>query len=77
MRLWNLVTGKKAGVLNFGRDILESVKEGKWSSGEGKRIVWDSRGEEYAVAFERGVVVFGIVSTYRGIFLTQKFRFRH
>jgi protein MAK11 len=62
MRLWNLVTGKKAGVLNFGREILESVKEGKWSSGEGKGIVWDSRGEEYAVAFERGVVVFGIVS---------------
>ena len=26
MRLWNLVTGKKAGVLNFSRDILQSVK---------------------------------------------------
>ena len=62
MRLWNLVTGKKAGVLNFTREILESVKEGKWSSGEGRKISWDSRGEEYAVAFERGVVVFGIVS---------------
>lgn len=63
MRLWNLVTGKKAGVLNFGREILEGVKEGKWNSGEGRRITWDSRGEEYAVAFERGLVVFGIVSS--------------
>lgn len=26
MRLWNLVTGKKAGVLNFGRDVLQAVK---------------------------------------------------
>ncbi|EER25294.1 WD domain, G-beta repeat containing protein [Coccidioides posadasii C735 delta SOWgp] len=62
MRLWNLVTGKKAGVLNFGRDVLETVKEGKWSNGEGKKIVWDSAGQEFAVAFDRGVVVFGIDS---------------
>ena len=34
MRLWNLVTGKKAGVLNFGREELMSVKESKYSSGE-------------------------------------------
>ncbi|GAD96405.1 60S ribosome biogenesis protein Mak11, putative, partial [Paecilomyces variotii No. 5] len=59
MRLWNLVTGKKAGVLNFGREILQSVKEGKWGTGEGRRIVWDVAGEEFAVAFERGAVVFG------------------
>jgi protein MAK11 len=59
MRLWNLVTGKKAGVLNFGREMLESVKEGRYSSGEGRRIEWNPRSEEYAVAFERGAVVFG------------------
>lgn len=62
MRLWNLVTGKKAGVLNFSRELLQSVKEGKWSSGEGRRIAWNPAGEEFAVAFEWGVVVFGIVS---------------
>lgn len=62
MRLWNLVTGKKAGVLNFGKDILQSVKEGKWSTGEGRKIVWNSQGEEFAVAFEWGAVVFGVVS---------------
>jgi protein MAK11 len=62
MRLWNLVTGKKAGVLNFGREILVSVKEGKWSSGEGRRLAWNAAGEEFAVAFEWGAVVFGVVS---------------
>lgn len=59
MRLWNLVTGKKAGVLNFSRDILQSVKEGKYSSGEGRRIKWSPDGTEFAVSFERGAVIFG------------------
>ncbi|KAL3472183.1 WD40-repeat-containing domain protein [Aspergillus californicus] len=63
MRLWNLVTGKKAGVLNFNRDILQSVKEGRWSTGEGRKIVWNSKGDEFAVVFEWGAVVFGIDST--------------
>ncbi|RAL05850.1 putative 60S ribosome biogenesis protein Mak11 [Aspergillus ibericus CBS 121593] len=63
MRLWNLVTGKKAGVLNFNREILQSVKEGKWSTGEGRKIVWNAKGDEFAVAFEWGAVVFGIDST--------------
>lgn len=62
MRLWNLVTGKKAGVLNFSRDMLASVGEGRFQSGEGRRVIWDREGEEFAVAFERGVVVFGIDS---------------
>ncbi|KAK2748296.1 hypothetical protein FQN57_000954 [Myotisia sp. PD_48] len=62
MRLWNLVTGRKAGVLNFGREVLTAAKEGKWGSGEGRKIIWDSSGEEFAVGFERGVVVFGIDS---------------
>lgn len=63
MRLWNLVTGKKAGVLNFDRELLTSVNETKWSSGEGRRIAWNAAGEEFAVAFEWGAVVFGIDST--------------
>jgi protein MAK11 len=60
MRLWNLVTGKKAGVLSFSREILSAVGEGRFGSGEGRRVVWDSEGEEFAVGFERGAVVFGI-----------------
>lgn len=62
MRLWNLVTGKKAGVLNFSRELLSAVGEGRFGTGEGHRVVWDEEGEEYAVAFERGIVVFGIDS---------------
>lgn len=64
MRLWNLVTGRKAGVLNFTREMLQGVKESRHSTGEGRRIAWDSEGEEFAVAFEWGVVVFGIVSFF-------------
>ncbi|KMK54501.1 60S ribosome biogenesis protein Mak11 [Aspergillus fumigatus Z5] len=63
MRLWNLVTGKKAGVLNFSKEVLQSVKEGRWSTGEGRKIEWNLKGEEFAVAFEWGAVVFGIDST--------------
>lgn len=59
MRLWNLVTGKKAGVLNFDKALLQSVKEGKYSSGEGRKIRWNPKGTEFVVAFERGAVVFG------------------
>lgn len=82
MRLWNLVTGKKAGVLNFGREILVSVKEGKWSSGEGRRLAWNAAGEEFAVAFEWGAVVFGVVSllelisTLSDLMLTSQYRTR-
>ncbi|KAK2785941.1 hypothetical protein FQN52_008208 [Onygenales sp. PD_12] len=58
MRLFNLLAGKKEGALNFDRKLLEAVKEGKWSSGEGRKIEWNSEGSELAVAFERGVVVY-------------------
>ena len=61
MRLWNLVTGKKAGVLNFERELLQGVGEGRWASGEGRRVEWNAVGEEFIVAFERGCVVFGMV----------------
>ena len=61
MRLWNLVTGKKAGVLNFERNVLQGVGERRWASGEGRRVRWNNLGEEFVVAFERGCVVYGIV----------------
>ena len=60
MRLWNLVTGKKAGALGFEREMLNEVGEGKWSSGEGRRVVWDAEGEQFVVVFERGALVFGV-----------------
>jgi protein MAK11 len=64
MRLWNLVTGKKAGVLNFERGILGEVGEGKYSSGEGRKVAWGATdvGEEFCVGFERGILVFGMDS---------------
>ena len=71
MRLWNLVTGKKAGVLNFGREVLQSVKESRYSHGEGKKIEWSADGKEFAVAFERGAVVFGEDSKPKCRFLPQ------
>lgn len=68
MRLWNLVTGKKAGVLDFGRDVLAEVGEGRRSTGEGRRVVWgggETGGDEFAVAFDRDVLVFGMDSKVR------------
>lgn len=61
MRLWNLVTGKKAGVLNFEKGLLRGVGEGKWGSGEGRKVKWNGAGEEYLVMFERGALLFGLV----------------
>lgn len=62
MRLWNLVTGKKAGVLNFNKDMLQQVGEGKWGTGEGRKVEWDIEGEEFVVGFEKGAVIFGMDS---------------
>ncbi|KAI4868468.1 WD40 repeat-like protein [Hypoxylon rubiginosum] len=65
MRLWNLMTAKKAGVLNFSRDMLQEVGEGKHSSGEGRRVVWGNTedGDEFCVGFDRNALVFGMDST--------------
>ena len=64
MRLWNLITGKRAGVLNFSREVLSSVGiEGVGKgheTGEGRRVVWDTKGEEFAVGFDKGAVVYGV-----------------
>ncbi|MCJ1471841.1 hypothetical protein MMC13_000482 [Lambiella insularis] len=62
MRLWNLVTGKKAGVLTFEREILKGIGGGKWASGEGRKIEWNGNGDEFVVGFESGAVVFGMDS---------------
>ena len=67
MRLWNLETGKKSRVLNFDKELLIEIGEGRHSTGEARRIVWgssrDKEGEEedeFAVGFERDVLVFGV-----------------
>jgi protein MAK11 len=67
MRLWNLVTGKKAGVLNFGSEVLSEIGEGRFGSGEGRKVAWGSTevGEEFCVGFEWGILVFGMDSKPR------------
>ncbi|KAG5931830.1 hypothetical protein E4U53_001577 [Claviceps sorghi] len=64
MRLWNLVTGKKAGVLSFNKDMLRQAGEGRHSTGEGRKVVWGSAdgADEFAVGFDRDIVVFGMDS---------------
>jgi protein MAK11 len=67
MRLWNLITGKKAGVLNFDRHMLTEVGEGRYAAGEGRKVRWGSTeaGDEFCVGFERGALVFGMDSKPR------------
>ncbi|KAK8124798.1 WD40-repeat-containing domain protein [Apiospora kogelbergensis] len=60
MRLWNLLTGKKAGVLNFGRDLLQEIGEPRHSTGEGRSIIWHPNSEEFCVGFDRNLLVFGV-----------------
>ncbi|KAI6248388.1 hypothetical protein HI914_03262 [Erysiphe necator] len=71
MRLWNLVTGKKAGVLNFDKIHLSQLGESKYSSGEGRKVAWGTTeaGDEFCVGFERGLLVFGMDSRPRCIAL--------
>ncbi|PHH87953.1 hypothetical protein CDD83_8202 [Cordyceps sp. RAO-2017] len=67
MRLWNLVTGRKAGVLNFSRDLLREVGEARHATGEGRRVIWGCAdgADEFAVGFDRDLVVFGMDSVPR------------
>ncbi|KAF8449869.1 WD40-repeat-containing domain protein [Terfezia claveryi] len=67
LRMWNLMTGRKAGALGFTREVMGSTLGNKIGglSGEGQKVRWSPVGEEFAVAFERGVVVFGMDSQPR------------
>lgn len=58
------MTGRKAGALAFTREVMGSTLGNKigGSSGDGQKVRWSPVGEEFAVAFERGVVVFGMDS---------------
>ena len=66
MRLWDLVRGKKAGVLAFERKVLQQVGEGAGvRKGEGSQVLWHPGGGLFAIAFEKGVVVFDETCTPR------------
>ena len=57
VRMWNLMTGRKAGVLALSKEVVPPI-----FGSEGMKVVWSKTGEEYAIAFDRGVVVFGMDS---------------
>ncbi|KAF3940864.1 hypothetical protein ABW19_dt0208008 [Dactylella cylindrospora] len=64
VRMWNLMTGRKAGVLAFSRDVPRTITG---VSGEGIKVMWRGKGDDgYAVMFERGVVLFGGDSVVKG-----------
>ena len=67
LRLWNLMTGRKAGVLNFEREVLAEVGEGRHGKGEGRSVLWGREGEVFVVGFERGFVVFGVDCKVRAV----------
>jgi protein MAK11 len=71
MRLWNLMTGKKAGVLQFSKEVLEAAGEGKYSRGEGRVVRWFGNGEGFVLGFERGLVVYGVDCKVRGVVRPQ------
>lgn len=59
-----LTLSKKAGVLTFDRNQLLEVGEGKYNTGEGRKVCWGSTdaGEEFCVGFDRGALVYGMDS---------------
>ena len=68
MRLWDLVKGKKAGVLTFEKGALGEL--GEWGSlrdGEGKQVEWDAKGERFVVTFEKGVAMFDMRCKIKGL----------
>lgn len=62
MRLWNLVTGKKAAVLNVDRAHLIMVGETKFTTGEARKVRWNNAGDEFTLVFDRGCIVYGLNS---------------
>jgi protein MAK11 len=73
LRLWNLLSGKKAGVFAFDKELLKNVGEATengrigWGKGEGRTVVWHDSGSEFAVGFERAVAVFNADCTVQSI----------
>ncbi|EWC43935.1 hypothetical protein DRE_01287 [Drechslerella stenobrocha 248] len=69
VRMWNLMTGRKAGVLAFPRTIPRLITG---VSGEGIKVVWRAgKDGGYAVMFERGVVLFGADSEVKSTIIAS------
>lgn len=61
LRMWNLMTGKKAGILGWTKDQVPTTIGGIIR--DGRRIHWNEAGNNFAVGFERGALVYGEVGT--------------
>ena len=57
--------------MNFDRSLLTQVGEGKFGSGEGRRVLWNSLGDAYVVGFEKGAAVFALDSQPKAIIRTS------
>ena len=66
MRLWNLVTGRKAGVLRFDKTIMQAIGGSKQSLSEARKMAWNSTGDQFVVCYDRGAVVYQAVSRLLG-----------
>jgi protein MAK11 len=64
MRLWNLVKGTKAGVLKFDKEAVHVVGGGKWGSADAHVVDWSPSGDEFVIGFERGAIVYSLVSAW-------------
>ncbi|KFH41794.1 hypothetical protein ACRE_074850 [Hapsidospora chrysogenum ATCC 11550] len=60
VRPWNLTTGRRAKALHYEKELMRQIGESRYSSGEGQKLVWGrvDGEDEFAVGFERDVVVF-------------------
>ncbi|KAF3901451.1 hypothetical protein ABW21_db0205269 [Orbilia brochopaga] len=69
VRMWNLMTGRKAGVLSFPKTIPRLIAG---MGGDGVKVAWrPGKDSGYAVLFERGVVLFGADSVVQATITTQ------
>lgn len=69
MRLWDLVRGKKAGALDFDRELLQAVGETKHATGEARSILFAPSGNGFVISFDRGAVVLDMQSQIQGLVL--------
>ncbi|KAK4615615.1 hypothetical protein CLAFUW4_09993 [Fulvia fulva] len=74
LRLWNLMTGKKAGVLNFDRELLSQANEGRFASGDGRRVLWEEPADpeaeadlNFVVGLERAAALYGVDSKPKAV----------
>lgn len=62
VRLWNLVTGKKAAAFKLGRD-------------EPRKVAWNTAGDGYAILYDRFIGIYDMSATLKHKFESDKSKF--